>query len=61
VVQVLEVQATQLKLPAMQLCAEFCRAAIAHTDEEARAAKREYAEIAEHTSARGEHLMLDPD
>jgi adenylate cyclase len=56
----LEAQANQLKLPAMQLCAAFCRSVLAVTDEEAQAANDEYARIAEGMSARGELLRLHP-
>ena len=57
----LEAQAAQLKLPAMQLCAAFCRTVIARTDEDRQTAERGYAEIAESMSARGDLMRLHPD
>jgi adenylate cyclase len=54
----LEAQAAQLKLPAMQLCAAFCRIVIARTDEGRQTAERGYAEIAKSMSARGDLMRL---
>ena len=61
VVQGLEFQAGQLNLPAMQLCAAFCKTVIAGTEEKRLAAEREYAEIAESMSACGDLLRLHPN
>ncbi len=60
-VQALEIQAAQLKLPAMQVCAAFCRTVIAGTDAEKTVSMREYRDIAERMGARGDFLLLHPD
>ncbi|GFG51984.1 hypothetical protein [Mycolicibacterium agri] len=60
-VQGLEVQAENLQLPAMQLCAAFCRQVLADTDDDVRAARRESADIAERMSARGDFIRIHSD
>lgn len=59
-VQGLETQAAQLNLPAMALCATFCKTVIADTPAAKSAAMREYREAAERVGARGEILLLRP-
>jgi adenylate cyclase len=57
-VQGLETQAAQLNLPAMALCAAFCKTVVADTDSARSAAESEYREAAERIGARGDMLLL---
>jgi adenylate cyclase len=59
-VEVLEIQGAQLKLPALQLCAAHCRVVTAGTDAQRGAAMDEYRATAERIGARGEFLPLHP-
>jgi adenylate cyclase len=58
--QALEMQAAQLKLPAMRLCAAFCKSVIAQSDEANSVAMHEYRDAAEHMAASGSFLLLHP-
>ena len=59
-VQGLEYQAAQLKLPAMELCAAFCKTVTARDQAERVRAMNEYGAAAARIEAHGDFLRVDP-